>query len=171
MDAWKAGRGRQRGGGLRPVDPAKVLTAYELADLLGLTGRESPQHYLIVLFLADTGCRIGEAFALRWADVDLAQGVARISASIDFRGERVPTKTRRSRAVELSTRLREELIGMRPDVFGDDTLVFPSSSGEGAHAVEAEKNAASVRGSARATNPCIVRGVVPREPGPWRSWP
>ncbi len=132
MDAWKAGRGRQRGGGLRPVDPTKVLTAYELADSLGLTGREFPQHYLIVLFLADTGCRIGEAFALRWADVDLAQGVARISASIDFRGERVPTKTRRSRAVELSTRLREELIGMRPDVFGDDTLVFPSSSGEGA---------------------------------------
>ncbi len=31
--------------------------------------------------------------------------------------------------MELSSRLREELAGIRPDLFGDDTLVFPNEAG------------------------------------------
>ena len=64
---------------------------------MGVTRTEFPEHYPTPLFLADSGCRIGEAFALRWADVDLAQGVACIEASIDLRGHRDPTKTGRPR--------------------------------------------------------------------------
>ena len=129
VETWKAGRGRQRGGGIQPVDRSKVLTADDVTQLLDVSRREFSEHYPSVLFLADTGCRISELFALRWSDVDLEQGVARISSSIDFQGQRGPTKTGRSRVVELSTRLREILIAHCPDVFGDETLVFPSATG------------------------------------------
>jgi len=129
VDAWKAGRGRQRGGGVQPVDQTKVLTADEVGDLLIVTRDAFPDHYPIILFLADTGCRVSEAFALRWNDVDLDHGNARISSSIDFRGKRGPTKTGRSRVVELSTRLREALSQIVPDVFGEEVLAFPSAAG------------------------------------------
>jgi len=129
VDAWKAGRGRQRGGGLRPVDSSKVLTADDLQALLEVARLEFPEHYPIMLFMADTGCRISEALALRWGDVDLTKGAARIAASIDFQGKRGPTKTGRSRVVELSTRLQAVLADRRPDVFGGDELAFPSRAG------------------------------------------
>ncbi len=129
VDAWKASRGRQRGGGLRPVDSSKVLTADEVQALLEVARTEFPDHYPLVLFMADTGCRVSEAFALRWSDVDLEAGLATIEASIDFQGKRGPTKTRKPRSVELSTRLREALSQYRPDVFGDDSFAFPSQTG------------------------------------------
>ena len=40
-----------------------------------------------------------------------------------------PTKTRRERVVELSTRMREVLAGQRPDIHPDDALVFPNEAG------------------------------------------
>jgi integrase len=49
-----------------------------------------------MLFLADTGCRIGEAQAVRWVDLNLANVKVVIEASIDFQGQRGETKTRRS---------------------------------------------------------------------------
>lgn len=67
--------------GKRPDNPAKgislprgehaehvFLTEAEFVHLLGLI----PEHYkAFVLFLASTGCRWGEATALRWGEVDL----------------------------------------------------------------------------------------------------
>ena len=129
VDAWKAGKGRRRGAGLRPVDDAKVLSADELTLLLETTRQHFTEHYPMVQFLADTGCRISEALASRWDQVDLTAGTVRIEASIDFRGERVDTKTRRGRIVELSTRLRGVLAEFRPDLWGDSAVVFPSSTG------------------------------------------
>jgi len=104
-------------------------TADEVGELLEVTRKEFAYHYSIVLLLSDTGCRVSEAFALRWIDVDLQQGVARISSSIDFQGRRGPTKTGRSRVVELSTQLREALADRVPDVFGEDALAVPRSAG------------------------------------------
>lgn len=129
VDSWKAGRGRKRGGGIQPVDRSKVLTADDVDQILKVTRADFADHYPTVLFMADTGCRISEAFALRWSEVDLVEGVARISSSIDFQGRRGPTKTRRSRVVELSTRLREALTDRAPDVFSEGILVFPSAAG------------------------------------------
>jgi hypothetical protein len=100
---------------------------------MGVIRTEFPEHHPILLFLADSGCRIGEAFALRWVDVDLAQGVACIEASIDLRGHCDLTKTGRPRVVELSTRLQQTPTDLCPDVFGDGTLVFPSRSGAPIH--------------------------------------
>ncbi len=82
-----------------------------------------------MLFLADTGARLGEASALRWIDLDLERGTARIARS--FSGGRYVsvTKTGRERLLELSTRLREVLAGERPHIFGEDALVFPNETG------------------------------------------
>lgn len=62
----------------------------------------SPEHVSLILdaaageqvepllrFVADTGCRIGEALALRWEDVDLAKAQARVVRSKTRAGERV----------------------------------------------------------------------------------
>jgi len=130
VEVWKTGRGRSRGAGLQPVDPSKVLTADELDRLLAATRQRLPASFSLVLFLADTGCRIGEAIGLQWADVDLAGGTVRIERSVDHRGRVGPTKTRRSRTVELSTRLGRTLTGIRPDLFGDATPVFSNSQGD-----------------------------------------
>ena len=60
-------------GGTTPDRHARALTEPELARLLA----EVPQSWqLLVQFLAQTGLRIGELIALRWADVDL--GVRRV---------------------------------------------------------------------------------------------
>ena len=51
--------------------------------------------YPLVLFLADTGARLGEASALRWVDLDLERGTARIARS--FSGGRYVTVTKTGR--------------------------------------------------------------------------
>ena len=49
-------------------DTRRALTEEELARVIG----ETPEEWrLFVRFLAQTGVRIGEAIALRWADIDL----------------------------------------------------------------------------------------------------
>ena len=88
-----------------------------------------PAEYPLFLFLADTGARLGEAVALRWSDVDLDAGTARIARSFSMGRYLGPTKSGRERTVELSTRLQEALEERRPDLFGDDALVFPNGAG------------------------------------------
>ena len=52
-------------------EPVRVLPAYTPADILTIA-KVKPQTRLTVLLLtlADTGCRIDEALSLRWEDVD-----------------------------------------------------------------------------------------------------
>jgi len=71
---------------------------------------------------------------LRWARTSTEAlkpptRTARIARS--FSGGRYlsPTKTGKERTVELSDQLRETLSGIRPDLYGDETLVFSSQSG------------------------------------------
>ena len=97
----------RKGAGLQPIDRTKVLSTEELGHLLSVARVEFPEFYPLILLLADTGCRIGEALALRWSDVDLVTGIVRIERSVDHAGRLGLTKTRRGRVVELSTRLRE----------------------------------------------------------------
>src|SRR5262249_34174272 len=123
------GRPRRRRSAMRAVTREHVLSAEELDRLLAITARDHPTHYAFVLFLADTGARLGEATALRWIDVDLDGGLVRIERSYSMGRDLGPTKTGRSRHVELSTRLRQMLTAIKPDLFGDEALVFPSSAG------------------------------------------
>lgn len=78
--------------------------------------------YPIFLFLLGTGARLGEALGLRWQDVDLAGGIARINGAWDSTGrQRGPTKSRRSRSVILTPRVVRAL-GALPSRVG---YVFP----------------------------------------------
>ena len=68
---WKAlrrGKGRRRSVPGRKVTRDMVLTADELAMLLAIAKRNYSKQYPFILFMADTGARIGEASALRWSD-------------------------------------------------------------------------------------------------------
>ena len=51
-----------------------MLTSEELQTLLATVWPEFSDAYPLVLFLADTGARLGEASALRWIDLDLERG-------------------------------------------------------------------------------------------------
>lgn len=62
--------------------------------------------YELLLFMAATGCRRGEALAITWTDTDLINGSARISKSLEQTkaGLRVKlTKGNRSRLISLSS--------------------------------------------------------------------
>jgi integrase len=110
--AMKAARGR----GVIPQNPVELcelpagprpemqaLAAGDVRRLLGAT-KASPLHALFFLAV-DTGARPGELLALRWTDVDLAEGTLRIERTLFERvgvkgAERfafAPTKTPRSR--------------------------------------------------------------------------
>jgi len=125
---WKMLRGRRRGAGLRPIEREKVLTGEELEAVLGVARRDFAAEYPLLLFLADTGCRLGEGIGLEWRDLDLRTGVVRIERSVDHLGRVGSTKTRRPRTIELSTRLGQELVErVRP--IEERSPVFPSAAG------------------------------------------
>ena len=127
--SWKRARGRRRNSGPKPLAHEKALDSEELERFLSVTREQFAHWYLFVLFLADTGARLGEASALRWIDVDFQNRRTRIARSFSD-GQYLSTpKTGRERIVELSGRLAEALEAQRPDLFGDDDLVFPSESG------------------------------------------
>ena len=90
------------------------------------------------LFLVDTGVRPGEAFALRWDDVDLVARTAHVHASIERGSRRVKaTKTGTDRYVDLTPRLVKVLDALQLAVeqraleSGREApdLVFPSDAG------------------------------------------
>jgi integrase len=125
---WKERRGRRRGTGVRPLERERVFESHELEALLAAGRREFPRDFGFLLFLADTGCRLGEGIGLQWRDVDLPRGEARIERSVDHLGRVGSTKTRRPRVVELTTRLHDALAGV-PRPLDDSLPVFPSEGG------------------------------------------
>ena len=131
VEEWKRGRrrGRRRGTATSGVDVAKVMSAAELARLLDVIATDAPRYHPLALFLADTGVRFGEAVALRWSDLDLDGGTARICRSYSSGLRLGPTKTGRERVLELSSRLRDALRAKRPAILADESLVFPNRSG------------------------------------------
>ncbi len=81
------------------------------------------------LLLSGTGARFGEAAALRWSDIDLEGGTARIERSFSSGRYLGLTKTGGQRTVELSSRLQAALASQRPDLFPQDALAFPNTDG------------------------------------------
>ncbi len=131
VEEWKRGRPRRRASSSMTVSPARILSADELGRVLSVAAARASRFYPLILFLADTGCRLGEAFALRWSDLDLEGATARIARSFSSGEHLGPTKTGRERVVELSTRLCRALAECMPTVFPipDGRLVFPNTTG------------------------------------------
>lgn len=86
----------------------RPLGAAELRRLLELVEREDPARYPLLLLLALTGLRWGEATALRYEDLDEAGGVLRV-ARAHWRGHVGETKAGRPRTYPLVPELLEVL--------------------------------------------------------------
>lgn len=76
----------QRSRRLRPADEKLLLEVLEARN---------PRLHRLVVFLLETGCRLGEALSLTWADVDLDANVVRLRAQC--------TKTRTARAIPIGS--------------------------------------------------------------------
>jgi integrase len=111
----------------------RVLNLEEISKLVaGAPG--SVSDYLS--FVAFTGCRMSEGMALRWCDVDLENGTAKITAQLERKTyRRVPTKTASgNREVFLSDGLVVALKGRRlkaleRGLHGPDQLIFCTKTG------------------------------------------
>ncbi|MEJ5359448.1 MAG: site-specific integrase [Desulfobacterales bacterium] len=131
-------RGLFRGAGKarREINP---LTAEELALLLE-TVRTEPrfrQHYPLILTLALTGLRVGEAFALEWGDVDFAGRFLNVSKNLVMGRVQTP-KNGKPRHVDITPALAEVLKkhlasekerGLRLGLGGPPKLVFSDRRG------------------------------------------
>lgn len=113
--------------------------ALTVDQVRAIAARLPALYRLLVLFLASTGLRIGEAVALRWSDIDARVGVVRVGRAyvrkrgrLDPRGpgERyaAPKSAAGVRTVPLGAGLLELLVGRRGTA-GKAELVFAGSTG------------------------------------------
>ncbi len=132
VEDWKRkrkSRGRRRSAAAYSITPDMVLSSQELEQLLSTAELHFSEHYPLVLFLAHTGTRLGEALALRWSDIDLNANTSCITRSFSSGRHLGPTKTGQVRTVELSSDLRQVLAATRPDLCPQDALAFPNDVG------------------------------------------
>lgn len=128
-----------------PAQRRKEIVTPSVSDVVTIivTAREEDEGFGTYLWmLAATGCRRGEACALRWNDIDLARGEVRIRRSISqAKGElrEKDTKTHQSRRLAIDDdtvavlrrhrrRQREQALMLGVHL-ADDALLF--SDGEG----------------------------------------
>jgi len=116
----------------RPQVERPVLTPAEVDRLASAMTHERDR--VLVRILAYAGVRIGEAFALRWTDVDLERGLLAIRQSVeDSTGPLIvgPTKTYATRTLTLPQFLMADLLGIRAAITQHERshLVFPNQSG------------------------------------------
>ncbi len=95
---------------------AKAWTSGEVTALMEATLKHAPAIVPLVTFLANTGCRKGEALALQWSNVDLARGLIAIHPSDEWR-----PKGNRPREIPISGALRPWLESSK----GTTRWVFP----------------------------------------------
>jgi integrase len=107
----------------RPKEPGgrvRFLSEEERTALLAACKRSrNPLLYLLVVLALATGARLGELLGLRWADVDLTRGVARLAR----------TKNGEPRALLLGGHAIAVLAARAAERRMDTSLVFPSEHG------------------------------------------
>jgi integrase len=91
----------------RSIDP---FTAGELTTLLTTAEQQMPEHYPLILTLARTGLRLGEALALKREDLDFHQGHLWVRRTWGRRSIGTP-KTGKARRVDMSRQLQSALQG------------------------------------------------------------
>lgn len=107
---------------LKPFDPQEIGAILEAFRL------EHPHYYPFVAFLLGSGCRIGEAIALRWGNVSEDCSRVTICESVN-RGLRSGTKTGRDRTFNLTPALQRLLIELKPQDPAPELAVFKTPSG------------------------------------------
>lgn len=107
----------------RPTEPrgrVRFLSEKERTALLGACKRSpNPLLYPLVVLALATGARLGELLSLRWPDVDLARGVARLAR----------TKNGEPRTLPLTGYALAVLKARAAERRSDTNLLFPSEHG------------------------------------------
>jgi integrase len=101
----------------------KPLLDATVRGLRGGTTTPDPKMHALFATAICTGLRIGELLALRWSDVNLAQGLLTIVAS--------KTEAGTGRTIDLWPELRDELVAYKASMAGDDpaAYVFATATG------------------------------------------
>lgn len=116
----------------------KAMTAEQLSDFLETSRQREPRWYPLLLLLARTGLRIGEALALQWDDVDLAGRALRVARTLADDGNRVDLpKSGHGRDVDMSLQLTATLrthdTSQKANALragaGTPAWIFPSETG------------------------------------------
>jgi len=105
----------------------------EMRRFLAVARASRRQHAPLLVFLLGTGCRFSEACGLRWHDLDLAAGTARIERAVVWTGNATWTveqpKTRAGlRTLSLPPFVVATLRGL-PRPLADEAWVFTSRTG------------------------------------------
>lgn len=100
---------------LTPAEQKRLLAACRASD--------EPHLYAFVVCAMSSGARAGELLGLRWKDVDLEHGVARLTKTKNDTGRAVPM---RGHALQLLQAMKEEAKVV--DLHGDD-FVFKNATG------------------------------------------
>ncbi len=117
----------------------KAMTREQLESFLDAARKKDPSWFPLLLLLARTGLRIGEALALEWDSIDLAGSSLRVARSLSDDGQTFDLpKSGHGRDIDLSTQLVAALraldaarkkqaleLGTPPA-----SLVFPARTGE-----------------------------------------
>jgi len=91
------------------IDP---LTVDELQVLLDTAKEHYPRQYPLMLLLARTGLRIGEALALKWEDVDFKGRFIDVQRTV-YKGKIGSPKSGKKRKVDMSKHLAETLLDLK----------------------------------------------------------
>jgi integrase len=110
--------------GSRPATPItdkiRVIPAHELASILDTADATLPRIYgALFLFLARTGCRLGEALGLDWDAVNLIAQTAEIRATYSAHYGLGSPKSGRARTVALSPALVHRLADLKQSLEKD----------------------------------------------------
>jgi len=101
-------------------------TPKEARALLELAARDHPELYGPCLFQLSTGCRIGEALAMRWSAIDLGRGEITIRLKVHSNVLGAPKTAASNRTIKIPQRLIEFLKIHRQRQRADDGWVFPA---------------------------------------------
>jgi integrase len=109
-----------------PVKEKAVIVPEKIRELLEALPEPSNSLARLLVF---TGLRIGELLALRWRDVDLEQGVLRVTQAV-YEGHFDEPKTERSkRSVPLGAKSIEILAARKRAGVDPEALVFATRTG------------------------------------------
>jgi len=114
-------------------EPRKRVAIPTLEEMARILDKLPPRTALLVRFLAETGCRKGEAFALEWRDLDHVQGVVMIRRKDGW----TPKTQGSDRDIAVSASLLEALSVVNREAQNAasaegkplNTLVFPGRGG------------------------------------------
>lgn len=100
---------------LPPTYRAPRQDVWDEAELARfLDGTRGDRHHPLWAFLIATGCRLGEALALRWDAVDLQRGVVTICASVQrIDGEWVETRPKTTAGLRVVTLPAEGMVALK----------------------------------------------------------